>query len=302
MSQPAKSMSRPMMATVAPSRTQSGLSIGRIVNRTLLYLLIVVLCVVFAMPLIWMVSTSLKTDPQVYKVPPIWIPNPMRFQNYLEVLLRRPFGIWFLNTMRYVIPSVVGTVISCVLVAYSFSRIRWWGRDVMFIICIATMMIPFQVQMIPLYILFKQLGWINTYYTLVVPTWFGNAYFIFLLRQFFMTIPQDLSDAARVDGASELGILTRIILPLAKPALAVVALFQFMNAWNDYLGPLIFLSEEGKYPLALGLQSLRSSFQEALVWPYLMAASTMIVAPIIIVFFLTQRTFVEGIALTGVKG
>jgi multiple sugar transport system permease protein len=164
------------------------------------------------------------------------------------------------------------------------------------------MMIPFQVQMIPLYILFRNLGWINTYLPLIVPPFFGNPYFIFMLRQFFLTIPQDLSDAARVDGASELGILLRVVVPLAKPALAVVALFQFMGAWNDYLGPLIYLNSENMFPLALGLQSMRSSFQEALVWPYLMAASTMIVGPVILIFFLTQRTFVEGIALTGVKG
>jgi len=156
--------------------------------------------------------------------------------------------------------------------------------------------------MIPLYIIFRNLGWLNSYKALVIPTFFGNAYFIFLLRQFFSTIPLELSDAARVDGCSETGILVRIILPLSKPALAVVALFQFMWAWNDYLGPLIFLNRETLFPLALGLQSMRSSFLEALVWPYMMAGSTMIIAPTIIIFFLTQRTFIEGITLTGIKG
>jgi multiple sugar transport system permease protein len=163
-------------------------------------------------------------------------------------------------------------------------------------------MVPFQVTMIPLYIIFKDLGWLNSYKSLVIPTFFGSAYYIFLLRQFFMTIPQDLSDAAKVDGCSELGIFWRVILPLSKPALAVVALFQFMGAWNDYLGPLIFLSREDLYPISLGLQQFRSQFAERLVWPYLMAASVATILPVILIFFFTQRTFVEGVTLTGVKG
>jgi len=271
-------------------------------GRVVLYLAVILFGLTFAMPLLWMVSTSLKTDPQVYHVPPIWIPNPVRLANYVEVLTRQPFGLWFLNTMQYCLPSTVGALLSSTLVAYSFSRLRWWGRDISFFLCIATMMIPFQVRMIPLYIIFRNLGWINSYKALVIPTFFGNTYFIFLLRQFFLTIPQELSDAARVDGCSEMGILLRIIVPLSKPALAVVALFQFMGAWNDYLGPLIFLNREKLFPLALGLQSMRSSFQEALMWPYLMAGSTMIIAPIIVTFFFTQRTFIEGITLTGIKG
>jgi ABC-type glycerol-3-phosphate transport system permease component len=289
---------------VTPIRRSAVKSVraSRFLNRFVLYLVIVILGLTFALPLLWMLSTSLKIDPQVYRVPPIWVPNPMRFQNYADVWTRRPFGLWFINTLKYCLPSTLGVLISCVFVAYSFSRIPWRGRDVLFFLCIATMMIPFQVQMIPLYIIFRNLKWINSYKPLVVPAFFGNAYYIFLLRQFFMTIPQELSDAARVDGCSEFGILLRVILPLSKPALAVVALFQFMGAWNDYLGPLIYINQETMFPLALGLQSMRSSFQEALVWPYLMAGSTMIVAPIIITFFLTQRTFVEGITLTGVKG
>jgi ABC-type glycerol-3-phosphate transport system permease component len=267
-----------------------------------MYILLICLSLIFAMPLLWMISTSLKTDPQVYHVPPIWIPNPARFRSYLEVLTRRPFGLWLINTLRYSIGSMIGVTISSSLVAYSFSRIRWPGRDALFYLCIATMMIPFQVQMIPLYIIFSRLGWVNSYKALVIPAFFGNPYFIFLLRQFFMTIPQDLSDAARVDGCSEIGIFFRIIIPLSRPGLAVVALFQFMYAWNDYLGPLIFLNRERLFPLALGLQSMRSTFAEALQWPYMMAASTMVIAPIILIFFFVQRTFVEGITLTGIKG
>ncbi len=275
--------------------------VSRFLTRFVFYLVIAILGLAFALPLLWMISTSLKTDPQVYRVPPIWIPNPMRVQNYVDVLTRRPFGLWFVNTMRYCLGSTIGVLVSSVLVAYSFSRIRWWGRDVLFFLCVSTMMLPFQVQMIPLYLIFRKLGWTNSYKPLIVPYFFGNPYYIFLLRQFFMTIPQELCDAARIDGCSELGILRWVILPLSKPALAVVALFRFMYAWSDFLGPLIFINQEALYPLSLGLQSLRTTFTEALAWPYLMAASTIIVAPLIIIFFLTQRTFVEGITLTGIR-
>jgi multiple sugar transport system permease protein len=279
--------------------------LAREVGRAVLYILLLFLSVLFLLPFIWMVSTSLKTDPQVYRVPPIWIPNPARWANYPEALTTVPFKLYFPNTLKIAIPSVIGTVLSSAVVAYGFSRIRWEGRDVLFFVCIATMMLPFQVRMIPLFITFKQLGWINTYLPLVVPTFLGGAYSIFLLRQFFLTIPQDLSDAARVDGCSDLRIFLSIILPLAKPALAVVGLFQFMSSWNDFLGPLIYLNEMTKFPISLGLQQLRATYHSAelrLVWPYLMAASTTVITPILILFFFTQRTFVEGITITGIKG
>lgn len=295
-------MSQSAAAVSAPRTVGKRVSALRFLTRLVFYLMIMILGLAFALPLLWMISTSLKTDPQVYRVPPIWIPNPMRFQNYVEVCTRRPFGLWFVNTLQYCIPSTIGVLVSSVLVAYSFSRIQWWGRDFLFFLCISTMMIPFQVQMIPLYIIFRNIGWIDSYKPLIVPSFFGNAYYIFLLRQFFRTVPEELSDAARIDGCSELDILLRIFVPLSKPALAVVALFRFMAAWNDFLGPLIYINREALYPLSLGLKSLRSSFSEALEWPYMMAASTMIVLPIVVTFFLTQRTFVEGITLTGIKG
>jgi multiple sugar transport system permease protein len=276
---------------------------GHVLGRILLHIVVTGLGLFFALPLLWMISTSLKISAQVYVVPPQWIPNPVRFMNYVDVLTRVRFGHYLLNTLQYALPSIVGVVVSCSLVAYGFSRIRWQGRDTVFFLCIATMMIPFQVQMIPLYIVFRDLGWLDTYRPLIVPAFFGSAYYIFLLRQFYLTIPQELSDAARVDGCSELGIYARIILPLSKPALAVVALYQFMGAWNDYLGPLIYLNDQDKFPLALGLQVLHlASYTEQQRWPYLMAASTMMIAPVILIFYLTQRAFVEGITLTGIKG
>lgn len=299
-----------MQQTATPVIKRSSVSTNRIgmalrtgVGRTLFYLLMIVLSFIFAAPLLWMISTSLKTDPQVYSVPPVWIPNPMRFVTYPEALTERPFGLYTWNTIRYALSSVVGVLLSSTVVAYGFSRIRWDGRDVFFVLCISTMMLPFQVRMIPLYLIFRDLHWLNTYLPMVVPAYFAvNAYYIFLLRQFFLTIPEDLSDAARVDGCNEFGIMARIILPLAKPALAVIALLQFMSAWDDYLRPVIYLSEEPLYPIALGLQQFRGAFQEELMWPKMMAASTAMVLPIIVLFFFVQRTFVEGISITGIKG
>ena len=275
---------------------------AKLAPRVLLYATVIVLGFMFALPFLWMISTSLKDDPQTFRVPPIWIPNPMRFANYPEALTQQPFGTFFINTLWYAIPSTIATVISSAIVAYGFSRIRWRGRDLIFFLCLTTIMIPFQVRMIPLYLIFKNLGWLNSYKPLVVPALFGNVYFIFLLRQFFLSIPQELSEAARLDGANEWGILTRIILPLAKPALAVVGLFQFMDAWNDYIGPLIYLNRTTLFPVALGLAQFNSAFAESLRWPYTMAASTVVILPIIILFFVTQRTFVEGVTITGIKG
>jgi len=285
------------------ARTGPG-KLARRVGRAIHYLVVVALSFLFALPFIWMLSSSLKDDAQTYHVPPIWIPIPMRFQNYPEVLTSLPFAHYLLNTMKIAVPTVIGVLVSSALAAYGFSRIRWRGREAFFYICLATMMLPFQVRMIPLFITFKSLGWINTFLPLIVPALFGDAYFIFMLRQFFMTIPAELSDAARVDGCSELGIFLRIILPLAKPALAVVGLFQFMWAWNDYLEPLIYINNQNNFTIALALQLLQGSAQAVsrLVWPYLMAASTATILPILLLFFFTQRTFVEGISLTGIKG
>jgi multiple sugar transport system permease protein len=275
---------------------------ARMLRTMLLYGSVIALSLIFAAPLLWMVSTSLKTDPQVYHVPPIWIPNPARWANYTEALTKRPFGLYTLNTLRYAFGVIIGALLSNTIVAYGFSRLRWPGRNLLFFICISAMMIPYQVRMVPLFLVFKKLDWINSYKPLIVPAFLGAPYYIFLLRQFFLTIPEELSDAARVDGSSEMGILLRIILPLAKPALATIALFQLLGAWEDYLGPLIYLNDEALYPIAIGLQQFRSQFQEALMWPYMMAASTAATLPVILIFFAVQRSFVEGITVTGLKG
>jgi len=276
--------------------------VGERIWEVLRYAALIVLSLSFLGPLLWMISTSLKDTPQTYTVPPILVPWPLRFENYPEALVAQPFGTFFVNTVYYAVFSGIGSILSNALVAYGFSRIRWKGRDALFFVCLCTMMIPFQVRMIPLYLIFRDLQWLNSYQPLIVPAFFGSAYFIFLLRQFFMSIPHELSEAARIDGAGELTTFWRIILPLARPAIAVVGLFACIDAWNDFIGPLIYLNQPDLFPVSLGLQRFLGQFVEKLAWPYLMAASTVVIMPVVIVFFFAQRTFIEGIAISGIKG
>src|ERR1039458_6802967 len=240
----------------------------------------------------------------VDKYPPAQIvkkPAP-RWENFKNAILAmRMFGTYLQNTLILCVLTVIGAVASSALAAYGFSRIDWRGRDKMFLVCLATMMIPFPVVMVPVYCLFRWLGWIGTLRPLWVGSFFAGAFNVFLLRQFFMTIPKDLSEAARIDGCSEFRIFWQIILPLCRPALMVVALFQFMYTWNDFLGPLIFLTKQEDYTLALGLQFFQSQ-HGGTEWHYLMAASTLVALPIIVLFFFTQKTFIEGISMTGIKG
>jgi len=231
----------------------------------------------------------------------------IRYTGYHEIAflghtLRVPiFLVYFYNTMVVAVLGVIGVTLASSLAAYGFARIRWRGRDACFLITLSTMMVPFAVTMVPVYVVFRWLGWIGTLRPLWVPAFFGGAFNIFLLRQFFLTIPQDLSDAARIDGCTEFGIFWRIVLPLSKPALAVVALFHFMFAWKDFMGPLIFLTDQRTYTLSLGLQFYQSQHGGS-EWHYLMAAATLMILPIIVLFFFTQRTFIQGISTTGIKG
>lgn len=255
----------------------------------------------FILPWVWMISTSLKNPPELAVWPPVWVPDPIRWDNYAHAFRQASFAQFLLNTVIVTIPSVVGAVASNALVAYGFARIRWPGRDVVFAVVLATLILPGFVTFIPLYIVFRKLNWINTYLPLIVPTFLAHPFFIFLLRQFFMGLPEELSDAAKVDGASEFRIFAQVILPLAKPALAVVALFQFIISWNDYFGPLIYLNDKAKYTISLGIANMQTSYGFT-NFAWIMAATCMSVLPIIILFFFAQRTFIEGIALTGLKG
>lgn len=298
-------VSAPLQSRQEP-RVQSQAK-AKLLTNIATYGLLTGLGLTWIFPLYWMLSSALKDDPQVYTVPPVMIPNPMHWNNFYDAWTRFDFNTAAFNSVvRYSLPVTIFTVLSSTIVAYGFSKIRWHGREFFFWLCIATMMLPWQVTMVPLFIIFKQLGWINTYYPLVIPSLFGNAYFIFLLRQFFLSVPEELSDAARIDGTSEFGILFRILLPLAKPALAVVVLFRFLWSWNDYLGPLIYINQESMQPLALAIFRLRtlalSMGNTALAYPHLMAVSTIVALPVIVAFILTQRTFIEGISMTGIKG
>lgn len=291
----------------AASNRRAGARQRRLLVNILKYTVLVLLAVTWLFPFYWMFTSALKDDTQVYTIPPVLVPNPAWWGNFYDAWTRNNFTLFALNSLfRYCIPVTIFTVLSSAFVAYGFSRIRWRGREPLFYLCLATMMIPWQVTMVPLFIIFKNLGWINTYNPLVVPALFGTPFFIFMLRQFFLGIPEDLSEAARIDGASELRILTSVILPLSVPALTVVALFRFLWAWNDYLGPLIYLNQDNMYPLALGIARLRNTISatgaNALAYPYLMAVSTIVVAPILVLFFLAQKQFIEGISVTGIKG
>jgi multiple sugar transport system permease protein len=264
---------------------------------------LILVSVLLGFPLLWMVLTSFKTNPQSLAVPVVWWPRPFKWNNYPEFLSAVPFYRYFLNTLMYAAVTIVGVSISSSLVAYGFSRIRWRGRDVLFQVMVSTLLIPFFATLIPLFVMYKKFHMVGWYLPLMVPTFLGSSVFsTFLLRQFFMTIPESLSDAARVDGANEFYIYSRIILPMAKPAMATVILFQFIYCWNDYIGPLIYINNQVWYPLSLGLYQVLGTYTTN--WPWVMAAATAATAPIVILFFFTQRTFIEGIAVqgTGVKG
>lgn len=270
------------------------------IGRAIGHVLLSVAGILFILPFFWLVSTSLKELDQIFTMPPIWIPNPLRWQNYPEALSYFPFLRQLRNTLIIALSSTGLTLISSTLVAFSFSRLRWVGRDLCFFLMLATMMLPYQVTMIPLFIIYRSLNWVNSFLPLIIPHAFGVPFFIFLLRQFFLSIPKDLDDAATIDGCLEVGILRHIILPLAKPALTTVALFQFLGSWNDFLGPLIYLNDPDKYTLPLGIQVFAST--SGVQWGWMMAATTVLTVPVVVLFFFTQRTFIQGISVTGMKG
>ena len=266
------------------------------------YLTLTLGAALFVIPFYWLIVTSLKSLDQVFTDPLIWVPMPIYWSNYVEALTSPafPFLTLLKNTLFYSVLSTLGIVFSSAMIAYAFARLEFWGRDVLFGITLATMMLPGIVLLIPTYVLFQRFGWAGTYAPLIVPAFFGNAFNIFLLRQFMLTIPWELSEAAHVDGANELVIFWRIIMPLVKPALLVVAVFHFMYAWNDFLGPLIYLDEASEYPLVLGLNAFQTRF--GVQWHLIMAATLSVTFPLIVLFFVAQRYFIEGITLSGLKG
>lgn len=258
------------------------------------------IAVMFTLPFVFVILTSLMS-PQQSLTRDLW-PHPFEWGNYAEVFRQEPILRYAWNTVLYASLASIGVVLSCVPVAYALSRMAWRGRQVVFLIVIATMMLPAQVTIVPLYIIFVRLGWIGSLKPLIVPAFFGDAFSIFLLRQFFLTIPQELIDAAKVDGANELQIMWHVVVKLAKPAIMAVALFQFLYCWNDFFNPLLYGgSSQSTWTLSVGLSQF-TRFHRGVVWNLQMAASVLFMLPVIILFLIAQKVFVEGITLTGVKG
>ena len=268
--------------------------------RGFIYTVLIIGAAIAFFPFVWLIRSSFMEMSQIFIIPPEWIPRPFAWQNYPEALTVVPFGLYFVNTLKIVGGVMCGTLLSSSLAAFSFSRLRWRGRDMIFGLLLTTMMLPYAVTLIPTFILWSRLGLVNTFVPLILPAWFGSPFYIFLLRQFFLSIPYELDEAAYVDGASPLYVYWKIILPLAKPPLIVVGIFSFMGVWNDLLGPVIYLTNPDKFTVAVGLAQFRGMY--AAQWHLLMAASTVVLLPVVILFFVAQKYFIEGIALTGLKG
>lgn len=268
------------------------------------YLAMIMLSLVFMTPVLWLLSSSLQSLSGVFSVPYQWIPQKLHWENYHSVLTVLPFVRYFGNTLLITGLVLLGTLTSSSMVAYGFSRLKFRGRQTMFSLCIATMLLPGQVTMIPLYILFARLGWVDTLLPLIVPAFFGSPFYIFLLRQFFLTIPFDYDEAARLDGAGPWRIYWHIILPQAKPALATVTVFSFIGVWNDFFNPLIYINSFEKATLTLGLNFLKTQIIGSGVtqWPVLMAAAVLVLIPNVLIFFLAQRYFIKGINVGGLRG
>ena len=276
----------------------------RLVARTLREkvvprIFLLAMAILFLIPLYWMVITAFKTPAELTSVPPTIWPRSFRWQNFVDAVSAIPFGQYFVNTVIITGLSTVGAVVSNLLIAYGFACIKWPGRDFVFYLVIATIFIPFPIVAVPLFDMFASLHWVNTFLPLIVPAYFGNGFFIFLLRQFLLQVPPEMLEAARIDGAHELQIMYRVIMPMVRPALAAVAIFAMIAAWNDFLGPLIYLQDDSKRTLAIGLQFFRSLHDVQL--NLLMAASVLVILPVIILFILFQRYFIEGVTVGSIR-
>ncbi len=304
------------MATTTRSNTGNGgmggwlqsMSRRQLVGQVLVYILLVAVGFMLAVPFLWLVSSSFKTEADAFRIPPSFIPRPVEWGNYATGLTDFPFVRSTINTLIIVVWVMVGTVLSASLVAYGFARVRFPGRTALFILVLSTMMIPTHVTLIPQYLLFRELKWLDSFKPLIVPHFFGGgAFYVFLLRQFFLTIPLDYDDAARIDGCGTFGVFLRIILPLSKPALGTMAIFTFMSQWNAFFEPLIYLNRFETQPLAVALTTWvqtahGSTSMHYVPWVAIMAVSTLIALPPVIVFFFAQRHFIQGVVVSGMKG
>jgi ABC-type glycerol-3-phosphate transport system permease component len=274
----------------------------RFLRNALLFALIAACGLVFLAPFAWMVSASLKTLPEIQRVPQPILPEQPQWSNYWVAWTSLPFTRWFANTLLITLASIAGTLLSCSLAAYGFAFSRFPGRNFLFVLLLASMMLPYHVRLIPTFLIFHYLGWINTFLPLTVPAFFGTAFYIFLLRQFFLTLPKELNDAAYIDGCNSLGIYWRIVLPLSIPALAAVTALTFIDNWNDFLGPLVYLRQDRMLTLSVGLRMFLNLQEGTGDLHLMMAASVATLIPILVVFFLAQKHFVEGVTFTGLKG
>ena len=269
-------------------------------SRVALHAVMIVLSIAFLLPFFWMLSTALKSKEQLYLMPPVWIPRPMMWSNFKQASEFVPLFSYMGNTLMVAALDVLGTIMVCPLVAYGLSRLQWKGRDTLFLITLAVMMIPTEVTMVPSFILFSSLGLVGTYAPLFIQSFFGRPFMIFLMRQFFLGLPGELEDAARIDGASEFRIFRQVMLPLVVPGILTIGLFRFMNTWNDFTGPLLYLNKSSMYTISIGLQMFTTQYETE--WSLLMAASIITISPVVFTYFLVQKRFIEGITFSGIKG
>jgi ABC-type glycerol-3-phosphate transport system permease component len=266
----------------------------------LIYAVLGILVIAYGIPFFWLVSGSLKTSTELVAMPVVWVPKVPQWSNFVIAVMSFPFLLYLRNTLFIVLCSIIGSIFSSTLAGYGFSRIKWKGRNTVFIVVLMTMMLPFQVIMIPLFLVFQRLHWIGTFAPLTIPPFLGNAFYIFLMRQFFLTIPDALSEAAYVDGAGQLRIFGQVCLPLVKPAVTTVGIFAFLGSWNDFMGPLLFLTKNKFYTLSIGVQQIMSDLDPK--WNLLMSIGVLMTVPVLIIFFFMQRYFIQGISFDGIKG
>ena len=278
----------------------SGYQIRTALKLGLLYLILLLFAMAFILPFFFLLTGSFKTSSDLFHVPFRWLPSKFTFDNYKQVFTNIPFFRYLKNTLIIVIFNMIGALISNSLIGYGFARLRWPGRDKVFLIVIATMILPYQVTLIPLYIMYTKVRWVGTFLPLIVPGFFGNAFFIFLMRQFLVGIPREITESARIDGANEFRIFWQLIMPISKPVLATVAIMSFMNSWKDFLGPLVFLGSDKLYTLSLAASMLRSNLNPN--WELLLALGVVMVLPVLILFFVLQKYFIQGITMSGIKG
>ena len=292
-----------MSATAVSTRTRYSTSyrVFRAVRRVLLYTFLIVASLVFLVPLFWQVTASLKEQGQVFAYPPQWIPDPWMWENYPEAIRRAPLWTWLGNTTIITVTSTVGSIMVASMVGFGFARLRFPGRGVLFILLLSTMMLPGHVTLIPRFIMFKEIGWNDSFYPMIVPSFFGGgAANVFLVRQFYLTIPRDMDEAAKIDGCSNWGVWWRILVPLSYPVIVAIGIFSFLEHWNEFLNALIFLQSDGLKTLSVGLRRFVNPYDAS--WHITMAASMWLTIPVITVFFIGQRYFIKGIAMSGITG